>query len=54
MEKQITVKEFAKELKVRIDSSKDIECCREEIKRLAELAAVKIPDEKLMVMWKDR
>lgn len=54
MEKRITVKEFARELMSRIDESKDIQCCREEIKRLAELASSRIPDETLLVTWKDR
>lgn len=53
MRKKITVKELAKELVSRINTSKDIDCCAEEIKKLARLAAAKIPDEKLVVTWKE-
>ncbi|MBI9106244.1 MAG: hypothetical protein JEZ04_05815 [Spirochaetales bacterium] len=53
MQKEITIKEFVSELVRRIDSDKGIDCCREEIKRLAELAGRKCPDEKILVTWKD-
>jgi hypothetical protein len=53
MQKEITIKEFAVELLSRIDSEKGIDCCKEEIKRLAQLADRKMPDEKILVTWKD-
>ena len=53
MKKRITIKEFSKELISRINASKDIDCCKEEIKKLARLAAKKLPAEKLLVTWKE-
>ena len=52
MEKEITIAEFAKELTRRIDDAKTIDCCKDEIKRLAKLAAEKMPNEKIKVEWK--
>ena len=52
MKKEITVREFAKELYERIDQSKGIDCCKEEIKKLAKLAEERIPDAKLEVNWR--
>lgn len=53
VKRKITIKEFSKELVARIDASKGIDCCKEEIKKLARLAAKKLPDEKLLVTWKE-
>jgi len=53
MKKIITVKEFAKELELRIDKNKGIDCCKEEIKKLADLAAKYIGDKEIEVNWKD-
>ena len=53
MKKEITIKEFTAELIERINGEKGIDCCREEIKRFAEMAAAKMPDEKILVNWKD-
>ena len=53
MQKEITIKDFAAELVQRIDSEKGIDCCKEEIKRLAEMAADKMPSEMILVTWKD-
>ncbi len=53
MQKEITIKEFTAELVDRIDREKGIDCCKEEIKRFAEMASVKMPDEKILVTWKD-
>ena len=53
MEKEITIKEFASELMQRIDQEKGIDCCKVEIKRFAEMAAAKMPDEKILVEWKE-
>ena len=53
MQKEITVAEFAAELIARIDGSKGIDCCKEELKKLAALAKERMPDEKITVNWKD-
>ncbi len=53
MQKEITIKEFSDELVQRIDGSKGIDCCKEEIKKLAEMAAKSMPGEKILVTWKD-
>jgi hypothetical protein len=53
MEKEITVKQFAEELIQRIDKNRDIDCCRVEIKRLAEMAGREIADKKIRVQWKE-
>ena len=53
MTKEITIREFATELIGRIDRAKGIDCCKEEIKALAELARVKMGDEKIVVTWKE-
>jgi hypothetical protein len=53
MQKEISIKEFGKELKARIDAAKTIDCCKEEIKRLADIAAEAIGDRKILVTWKD-
>ena len=52
MQKEITIKEFASELVERIDKDKGIDCCREEIKRFAEMAAKKMPGEMIRVSWR--
>ena len=54
MKKLITVKEFAEELISRIDKDKTVDCCREEIKKFARLAAEKMAGEKIEVNWKDQ
>lgn len=53
MEKEITVAQFAEELMTRIDRSQTIDCCKDEIRRLAHLAAQKMGAEKILVHWKD-
>jgi hypothetical protein len=54
MKKEITVREFAAELMNRIDKQQGIDCCKEEIKSLALLAEARMPDEKIVVTWKER
>jgi hypothetical protein len=54
VEKEITIREFTADLMARIDESKGIDCCKEEIKKLARLAREHMPDEKIVVTWKDR
>ena len=51
--KRIPIAEFVDELIARIDHAQDIDCCREEIKKLALRAKELIPDETIEVMWKD-
>jgi hypothetical protein len=53
MMKEITVRELVDELVARIDASKGIDCCKDEIKALAKLAQEAIPERKLTVHWKD-
>ncbi|MDH4263266.1 MAG: hypothetical protein OEV78_09510 [Spirochaetia bacterium] len=54
MKKEITVKELCSELKKRVNDSKTIDCCKEEIVNLANLASDKIGHEKVMVDWVDK
>jgi hypothetical protein len=54
MKKEITIREFAAELAARIDAAKTIDCCKDEIKELARIAAARMPDDKITVTWKDR
>lgn len=53
MKKEISIKEFADELMSRIDNAKGIECCKEEIRLLAEMAKKKMGNDRIMVEWKD-
>jgi len=53
MKKIITISEFADELTKRIDNSKDIDCCSEEIKNLAAIAKESIGSQTIEVTWKD-
>ena len=53
MKKIISINEFSDELMARIDKSKDIECCKEEIRKLAAIAKKEIPGVKIEVTWKD-
>lgn len=52
MKREITVREFVVDLMARIDQAKSIDCCKEELKTFAALAAKKMPDEKITVEWK--
>lgn len=53
MEKEITITEFAKELKERLQAGKSIDCCKDELLRLADLVTEKIGNETILVTWKD-
>jgi hypothetical protein len=53
MEKEITLAEFADELKVRLNKGKTVDCCKVELVRLADILKAKIPDEKIKVNWKE-
>jgi len=49
----ITISEFADELIRRVQESKDIECCKEEIVNLARIAKQSIGNQTIEVTWKD-
>jgi hypothetical protein len=53
MKREVTIREFVADLLDRIDKAKTIDCCREELKTLARLAVQKMPDEKIIIDWKD-
>lgn len=53
MKKSITISQFADELIKRVQESKDIECCKEEIVNLANLAKEKLGNQQIEVNWKD-
>jgi hypothetical protein len=53
MKKKITITQFSDELIKRVQESKDIECCREEIVNLANTAKQKIGDQLIEVNWQD-
>lgn len=53
MKKSITMEQFTRDLIQRIDKHKDIDCCKEEIKRLAEMAKEHMKDKTITVEWKD-
>lgn len=52
-EKNITLAEFADELVVRLNQGKTVDCCKEELIRLAEIIKKKLPGETIRVEWKD-
>lgn len=53
MEKEITITQFAKELKQRLQEGKTVDCCKEELLRLADMITEKMGTEKIRVTWKD-
>ena len=53
MEKEISISEFAAELKKRLNDGKTIDCCKPELLRLADIITDKIGQEKIKVMWQD-
>lgn len=53
MQKQITIREFASELRQRIDDAKTIDCCKDELKRLADMAEEHMGDKLIQVNWKE-
>lgn len=54
MKKIIKVKDFADELIRRIDDTKGIDCCREEIKNLASLAKKHLGEKEIEVNWREQ
>ncbi len=53
MKKIITIDKFADELIRRIDDAKDIDCCKEEIKNLCNIAREHLGEKEIEVTWKD-
>ena len=53
MKKEITIAEFAKELKARLGNGQTIDCCKEELLNLADIITDKIGSEKITVTWQD-
>lgn len=53
MKKEITIAEFADELKVRLNKGKTVDCCKEELLTLADIIKEKIGGEKITVNWKE-
>ncbi len=53
MKKIIKISDFADELMKRIEDARDIDCCKAEIRNLAEIAKEKIGDLDIEVNWKE-
>ncbi len=53
MEREITITQFAKELKQRLQEGRTVDCCKEELLRLADMITEKMGSEKIRVTWKD-
>ncbi len=53
MKKKITIKDFAEELRKRIEDAKTIDCCKDELLNLAKLAEEHMGDKLIEVHWKD-
>jgi len=53
MKKEITLAEFADELKTRLEVGKTVDCCKEELLTLADIVKEKIGTETIVVNWKD-
>lgn len=51
--KKITIAALADELKLRLNSNKTVDCCKEELLNLAKIAKDKIGQEMVEVNWKD-
>lgn len=52
--KKVPVRLFVAELLQRIEATQSIDCCREEIKIFARLAADKMGDEEIEIAWRER
>ena len=53
MEKEITLKEFAGELRARLKEGKSIDCCSNELIKLSYIVEKKLPNATIFVTWKD-
>ncbi len=51
--KNITLKEFADELELRLKAGKTIDCCKQELITLAGIIRTKLPQEIIEVDWKE-
>lgn len=54
MKKEVPIKDFVKELLLRIEEAKDINCCKEEISTFCEFVVDKLGEEKITINWKDK
>jgi len=53
MEKEITIAQFAGELRKRLEDGKTVDCCKTELLHLADIITEKIGDETIKVFWKN-
>ncbi len=53
MRKEITLAQFADELKSRLNNGQTVDCCKMELLNLADIVKEKIGSEKITVDWKD-
>jgi chromosomal replication initiation ATPase DnaA len=53
MKKEITIAQFADELKSRLNSGQTVDCCKMELLNLADIVKDKIGSERITVDWKD-
>ena len=53
MKKTITIEEFCDELKNRIEDNKTIDCCKDEILKLADVAKEHIGEKQIEVIWQE-
>ena len=51
--KQITLAQFADELILRLKAGKTVNCCKEELLLLADILKERIPDQTILVNWKE-
>ncbi len=51
MKQQVKIKDFADALLKRIKNDETIDCCKEEIEKLAKLIKDKLPEETLEMEW---
>jgi hypothetical protein len=52
-EREITIREVADELQLRLERGKTVDCCKDELLRLCEIVKEKIGNEKIRVNWQD-
>ena len=53
MQKEITISQFADELKSRLNNGQTVDCCKKELLNLADIVKEKIGTEKITVDWKE-
>lgn len=52
MKKEILICEFVEELLARMDESKDINCCKKELRAFCNQVVAKMGEDKIEVEWK--